>query len=296
MNKKISIGLLVIIMLSTVFILYKTNSKKIDDINFEGVLETNKIEIINQKDTLILTKNQNQWISKNELEISINNIENFQNTIQNLQFKSFPTKNFYQNIQQKTNIIANIYQNENLQYSLAIIGSSADGLSLYVKTLFPNISDTILAYVMGNQVKLINYFSSVELEWTNKKIFPLKKSDFKSIAIDYTNKDNSFYINCYDKKITINTKNFEVNEDKLNSYIHGFSSIHFLSTIPCDKKSNQKLFSIKINGYLNYEGFTIEEKDEINRNYYVLQHQNNCFLMRYLDTDPLLINIEYLID
>jgi len=294
MNKKVVIGLLALISFSVFVIWYKTNSKKTEVINFEGIYDTNKIEIINKNDTLILLKNTKGWLSKNELEISENNIENFQNTIQNLQFKSFPTKNFYQNLQQKTSLIANIYENEKLQFSLAIIGSSEDGLSLYVQTLYPNKSDTILAYVIGNQGKLINFFSSNELEWTNKKVFPIQNNDFKSIAIDFPSKNNSFYINCFDKKITINSNNFNINESKLTAYINAFSSVHFLSSMPCNKKSDNELFSITINGYLKYEGFTIEENGVINRNFYVLKHQKNCYLMRYLDTDPLLINSEYL--
>ncbi len=294
MNKKIIIGLSVLITFSVFVIWFKTNSKKTEVINFEGVTEATKIEIIHQKDTLILNKNKKVWFSKNELEISENSIENFQNIIQNLQFKSFPTKNFYENLQQKAGLITNIYSNEKLQYSIAIIGSSEDGLSLYVQTIYPYKSDTILAYVIGNQSKLINYFSYNELEWTNKKVFPIKNIDFKSIAIDFPSKNNSFYINCFEKKITVNSNNLNVNEGKLSAYINAFSSVHFLSLMPCDKKSEKKLFSITINGYLKYEGFAIIENGVINRNFYSIQHQNKCYLMRYLDTDPLLINSEYL--
>ena len=159
MNKKVSIGLLLCIVVAIFVIWYKSNPKKIEAINFEEVTQADKIEIINQKDTLVIFKKENQWISKNELEISQNQIEKFQNIIQNLQFKSYPTKNFYQNLQQKSSIIANIYQKSQLLYSVAIAGSSLDGFSLYVQTLYPNSSDTILAYVIGNQDKLINYFS-----------------------------------------------------------------------------------------------------------------------------------------
>lgn len=294
MNKKVSIGLLLCIVVAIFVIWYKSNPKKIEAINFEEVTQADKIEIINQKDTLVIFKKENQWISKNELEISQNQIEKFQNIIQNLQFKSYPTKNFYQNLQQKSSIIANIYQKSQLLYSVAIAGSSLDGFSLYVQTLYPNSSDTILAYVIGNQDKLINYFNSNELEWTDKKVFPLKKSDIKSIAIAYPNSLNNFYINCLDKKITVNANNYALNESKLNVYMQAFSSVHFLSSIPCDKKSDQKLFSITLNGYLQYEGFAIEENGIINRNFYALQHQKNCFLMRYVDTDPLLIKSDYL--
>ncbi len=294
MNKKVSIGLLLCIVVSILVIWFKSNPEKIEAINFEEVTQADKIEIINQKDTLVIFNKENQWISKNELEISQNQIEKFQNIIQNLQFKSYPTKNFYQNLQQKSSIIANIYQKNQLMYSLAIAGSSLDGFSLYVQTLYPNSSDTILAYVIGNQDKLINFFNSNELEWTDKKVFPLKKSDLKSIAIAYPNSVNNFYINCLDKKITVNDNNYPVNESKLNVYMQTFSTVHFLSSIPCDKKSDQKLFSITLNGYLQYEGFAIEENGILNRNFYVLQHQKNCFLMRYVDTDPLLIKSDYL--
>ena len=110
MNKKISIGLLLCIVVSIFVIWYKSNPGKFEAINFEEVTQADKIEIINQKDTLVIFKKENQWISKNELEISQNQIEKFQNIIQNLQFKSYPTKNFYQNLQQKSSITANIYQ------------------------------------------------------------------------------------------------------------------------------------------------------------------------------------------
>lgn len=293
MNKKV-IYLLLSVIIMSVLIIYTKIKKTTIDINYTEFDTCDKIQIIQFKDTLTLFKKENKWYSKNELEINDNQIENFKYIIENLTFKNYPSKNFYQNLKHNPTILTNIYSQNELLYSLSIIGASSDGLAMYSQSTFPNNSDTILSYVIGNQEILLNYFSTNELDWSNKKVFPFNKSDFKSIEINFPSAKTNYYVNCLDKKISSKISKKDINEKKLSIYLNTMSNIKFISSVPCNKKSPHKIFTFTVNGFLKYEAYTIIENEIENPSFYILQHQKNCYLMRYIDTDPLLVSGEYL--
>ena len=234
--KKKTIFILLPILLLVAYFLYRSTTagtlkSDLDNFVIEDVSEVNKIIISDDKDTLLLQKNDKKWEINNKYIARNEAIFNALKLLNQLQIHS-PVPNSKLDSINKTFtsdfVNVEVFDN-NTELKSFKISKTKNKQGSYL--LAKNTKKPLIMQVLGMDKNLLTYFNTNTRFWRTKVIFDYSPNEIKSVKVIYpSEKEKSFKIVVDDKIEFYNSENKNITNfslEKVKNYLSLFREIKY---------------------------------------------------------------------
>lgn len=320
MKRKSIFIIVAIISVAIYFFVFKNKNSlnsNVTDFAISDTSEINKIIFYPKgKTKTILTKEKNKWYVNNNLTARNELVKRLLRVIKNLQLKTIVSPKETDSLSKtlENSMQVEIFCNNDLEKKYFIGKETKNKIGTYMS--LKNSENPVVMYIPGFSTDLNNFFYPNPNYWRDNTIFHHRYDKISEIVMEINSAPEKSFKILLDKKQNIDFQNIKGEKKKFKKravqrYVSYFLDIDY-ETIAKDftkfqKDSLQKIkpiYKIQLKDFKNnlieikaYRKLQKNNKDyDFNRMYAVVNNLEEVVIIRFLDFDPILKEIDYFLE